>query len=422
MILNFSLNGNILACNLAGLFLFHIEDKQATMNLTYRDIDIQLRSREWKGNDMEFIVQYLSFFVVRGDAEGETADKGYKHYQTLMESEYTESELKEFLDGEFARTVKRKVERNPKNEQAPTKIGRFIVEPGYDLDSNPNYNMFARLRGAQTKDEFQQHSEELVQAYMNTSAIRGGALIIARAKLTKYFDEPFVFVMKCDFESKIATITDEHSLISQVEMAISAKNMKSIQYPHMPEEGMLEEWELKIHQASHARYFEDFLKFVEYEKSLPEIMNTQVMGMVQQYIEAVYDEESEERQREEEAIELWAASEKRELQEKWSHEQVVEATAALVEHKPDLEMKIKLDHISIKGLLADFGENIHIARLGDRYVLLIEGDTFQFEKGMSPIELLRPDELEDVLERMMQKQQAKHLAGIAAEDDDEPPF
>ncbi|PGW22273.1 hypothetical protein COD88_28110, partial [Bacillus cereus] len=27
----------------------------------------------------------------------------------------------------------------------------------------------------------------------------------------------------------------------------------------MPEEGMVEVGELKIHQASHARYFEDFL-------------------------------------------------------------------------------------------------------------------------------------------------------------------
>lgn len=369
--------------------------------------------------EMEFTVQYLSFFVVRG--EEERGEKGYKHYQTLDEMEYMNSTLRDFLDGEFVRTAKRKVERNPKTEQAPTKIGRFVVEPGHELDSNPNYNLFARLRGADDKEEFRRHSENLVRAYMNTSAIRGGALIVARARLTKYFDDPFVFVMKCDFEPKIATITDERSLVKKVEMAINAKNMKSIQYPHMPEEGMLEEWELKIHQASHARYFEDFLKFVEYEKSLPEIVNTRVLGLVQQYIDAVYEEESEERQQEEEAMEIWAASEKRELQERWSSEQVAEATAALVEQKPDLEMKLKLNHISVKALLADFGENIHIARLGDRYVVLIEGDTFQFEKGVSPVELLRPDQLEDVLARIEQKQ-TERPAYEGAEDDDAPPF
>jgi hypothetical protein len=37
-----------------------------------------------------------------------------------------------------------------------------------------------------------------------------------------------------------------------------------ISYPFMPEEGILEEHELKINQSSHARYFEDFLKYVEY--------------------------------------------------------------------------------------------------------------------------------------------------------------
>lgn len=50
------------------------------------------------------------------------------------------------------------------------------------------------------------------------------------------------------------------------------------QYPFMLEEGMMEENELKIHQASHARYFEDFLKFVAYGESMPVIMKTQVMN------------------------------------------------------------------------------------------------------------------------------------------------
>ena len=61
----------------------------------------------------------------------------------------------------------------------------------------------------------------------------------------------------------------------------------------MPEEGMVEVGELKIHQASHARYFEDFLKFVEYERSMPEIMKTQVMDMVYDQIEDVFEEGTE---------------------------------------------------------------------------------------------------------------------------------
>src|SRR5690625_6204763 len=88
--------------------------------------------------------------------------------------------------------------------------------------------------------------------------------------------------MKCDFEPKVATISDESTLIRHVEMAITTKNMKSIQYPHMPEEGMIEKNEVKIHQASHARYFQDFLKYVEYGESMPEIMKTQVKTMVEE--------------------------------------------------------------------------------------------------------------------------------------------
>lgn len=93
--------------------------------------------------------------------------------------------------------------------------------------------------------------------------------------------------------------------MNKVEMAINAKNMKSIMYPHMPEPGMMEVWELKIHQSSHARYFEDFLKFVEYEKSVPELMSDQVLGFVQQYVEQVYEDHPEEKERELEEMELW---------------------------------------------------------------------------------------------------------------------
>ena len=45
-------------------------------------------------------------------------------------------------------------------------------------------------------------------------------------------------------------------------MAITTKNMKSIQYPYMPEEGMVEEGELKIHQASHSGMYGYWMLFM----------------------------------------------------------------------------------------------------------------------------------------------------------------
>ena len=364
---------------------------------------------------MDFQMQYLSFFVIMTDGEETAASSGkrFKHFQTLDEDTYEDSEIKRFIDEEFTRIVKRKVERNPNTPNAPTKIGRFAVEPGYELGSNQNYNLFQRLRDADTKERFVGIADELIRIYMDTSAVRGGAFIVARAKLNTFFDEPFLFLLKCDFEPKIARISDEKSLISQVEMAISARSIKSIQYPYMPEDGMLEHWELKIHQASHARYFEDFLKYVTYEKPLPEVMGEQVIEMVQQYMTDKWqDEDSTERREEENAIEVWAASEKRDIQQYWTQEQVVEASQALVEQKPDLPFSFKLGKISVKGLLADFGDSIHIAHHNGRYVVVIEGDGFQFDKGMSPVELLQPPSLEDILP----------VIGTGARDEDGPAY
>jgi hypothetical protein len=256
---------------------------------------------------------------------------------------------------------------------------------------------------AETKEFFREANEQIVNAYIDTSAVRGGVLLVANAKLRKYFDEPFLFIMKCDFEPKVASISDETTLIRNVEMAITTKNMKSIQYPYMPEEGMIEEGELKIHQSSHARYFEDFLKFVDYEPSLPEIVKTQVIGMVQDHINETFQPESEEKEQIEASMEVWAASPKREIQERFSSDQVIEAAAQITEHSPEIELKLKMDHVSVNGLLSDFGETIHMAKVNGRYVLLIEADSILFEKGFSPIEFLKPDELANVIEKINQK-------------------
>ncbi|PJN85897.1 DUF3900 domain-containing protein, partial [Bacillus velezensis] len=219
----------------------------------------------------------------------------------------------------------------------------------------------------------------------------------------KYFEDKFVFMMKCDFEPKVARISDASSLIKKVEMAITTKNMKSIQYPYMPEEGMTEEHELKIHQASHARYFEDFLKFVEYGESMPEIMKSQVMNMVQEHVYETFEENSEELQQFEHDIEIWEASEKREIQERLDTHQVIEASAQIIEHTPEAELKMKVGETEIKGLLADFGESIHLAKVNGRYVALIEAETISFEKGSSPVEFHKPEGLHEVIERIRNK-------------------
>lgn len=352
---------------------------------------------------MDFQIQFLSFYVIHVDGKEEDATKQYKHFQTLDEAEYENSALKDFLDGELTKIAKRKVERHPKSEATPTKIGRFIVEPGHELDSNPNYNTFHRAITAENKETFQQVSEEFVATYLDTSAVRGGAFLVASAKPRKYFDDTFVFIMKCDFEPKVASIADESTLIRHVEMAITTKNMKSIQYPYMPEEGMVEPAEVKIHQASHARYFQDFLKFVEYGESITEITRSQVKTMMEEHFHEVYENDEEELERFEQEMEVWEASPTREIQERLTTNEVVEAAAQIVEHTPDMELKLKMDNTAVDSMLKDFGETVHLAKVNGRYILMVEADTVTFEKGASPIEFLKPDDLQEIIDKIGKK-------------------
>jgi hypothetical protein len=51
-----------------------------------------------------------------------------------------------------------------------------------------------------------------------------------------------------------------------------------------------------------------------------------------------------------------------------------------------------------------------LASHNGRYVILIEGDNFEFERGVSPVELLQPDDISIVLERMRKRAQEEEEA------------
>ncbi|TQR36669.1 DUF3900 domain-containing protein [Brevibacillus brevis] len=371
---------------------------------------------------MNFTIDWLSFYLME-QPEEEDGIKQVRMTRYLGHDEYQKSELKDFLDGEFARIAKRKVEMNPKTEGTPTKLGQFVLEPGHPLDSNPNYALLNRLLAAETPGESKEPCQELIQSYLRTSQVRGGVMIVVRTRLD-LIDERYVFILKCDFEQKTAVITDEKSLISNVRMAINAKNMKSLMYPYMIESGMNDPYHVKIHQFSHARYFEEFLRFIEYPQTMTQIVSEEVISLARQHIEYTYPEESEERVREEEAIELIAASPKRELAEKWEHETVMEAMQIITDRQPEVELKFKLDHMQIRTLLADYGTNLHIAKVNGRYLVLLEGEQLQFERGMSPVEFLKPKALTDIVKEIEERSQnvAYTPMSMPTEDDDNPPW
>lgn len=359
---------------------------------------------------MKFVIDWLAFYLIE-QPEQEDAPKQVRMSRHMGHDEYEKSELRDFLDGEYARIAKRKVEPNPKSEGTPTKLGQFVLEPGHPLESNPNYALLQRLLAAETPLESKEPCQELVQSYLRTSQVRGGVLIVVRTRL-ELLDERYLFILKCDFEQKTAVITDEKSLISNVQMAINAKNMKSLMYPYMIESGMNDPYHVKIHQFSHARYFEEFLRYIEYPQTVSQIVSEEVISLARQHIQYQYPEESEERQREEEAIELIAASPKRELSEKWEHDTVMEAMQIITDRQPEVELKFKLDHMQIRALLADYGSNLHIAKVNGRYLLVLEGEMLQFERGVSPVEFVKPKSLAEIVREL----EARSSAGPAAQE------
>jgi hypothetical protein len=97
------------------------------------------------------------------------------------------------------------------------------------------------------------------------------------------------------------------------------------------------------------------------------------------------------------------------------------ATMRIVEQQPEVDLKFKLDGITVRAKLADYGESIHVAELNGRYVLLIEGSSFQFEKGFSPVELLHPESFEDVARKLIDKP-VRPASPLPPAGDDEVPW
>nr|WP_281251865.1 DUF3900 domain-containing protein [Virgibacillus ndiopensis] len=129
-------------------------------------------------------MQYLSFYLIQVDGNGQSKDKRYKHLQTLDNTSYEDSPLKTFLVGELTKIVKR-------NMRSQKVVLRKLADLLSDrvMGSNPNYNLFQKVRFAESTQDFQKVVEEIVQLYMDTSAIRGGALLVASTKLTKFFED-----------------------------------------------------------------------------------------------------------------------------------------------------------------------------------------------------------------------------------------
>lgn len=67
---------------------------------------------------MDFEIKFLSFYVIQVEGKDDQANKQFKHFQTLDTEEFEESELKDFLDGELKKIVKRKAERHPQSEHS----------------------------------------------------------------------------------------------------------------------------------------------------------------------------------------------------------------------------------------------------------------------------------------------------------------
>ena len=74
-----------------------------------------------------------------------------------------------------------------------------------------------------------------------------------------------------------------------------------------------------------------------------------------------------------------------------------------MEHTPEAELRMTVGSTSVKGLLADFGDTIHLGKINGKYVLLLEADSIVFEKGVSPIEFHKPDDLMEIVERISRK-------------------
>ncbi|MBD2863854.1 DUF3898 domain-containing protein [Paenibacillus sp. IB182363] len=75
----------------------------------------------------------------------------------------------------------------------------------------------------------------------------------------------------------------------------------------------------------------------------------------------------------------------------------------IVEQQPEVDLKFKLDGITVRAKLADYGESVHVAELNGRYVLL------------------HPESFEDVARKLIDKP-VRPASPLPPAGDDEVPW
>jgi transcription elongation GreA/GreB family factor len=79
-------------------------------------------------------------------------------------------------------------------------------------------------------------------------------------------------------------------------------------------------------------------------------MKTQVMHMLQEHTHEKFKDNSEELHKFEQSLEVWEASEKREIQKRLETHQVMEAAAQIIEHTPEAELRMTVGSTSVKDM------------------------------------------------------------------------
>ncbi|TGV12677.1 DUF3898 domain-containing protein, partial [Mesorhizobium sp. M00.F.Ca.ET.186.01.1.1] len=65
----------------------------------------------------------------------------------------------------------------------------------------------------------------------------------------------------------------------------------------------------------------------------------------------------------------------------------------------------------------------HIAKVNGRYVVILEGEQLQFERGVSPVEFAKPKSLAEIVQEIESRSSySPPLAAMPGEPDDTPPW
>ncbi|MBW7877228.1 MAG: DUF3900 domain-containing protein [Candidatus Cloacimonetes bacterium] len=348
---------------------------------------------------MEWELVYLSIYRFYQDDEDKR--RTMEEIATLSANDSYEDRfpfLQEYLSDMIRQAKGKKASLSP---SASCRAWRFRIE---DEAGQEDKNLCDALLGSVSKSTFQNHAQILAQRYTRIPKSRNGLLFVLNANTMQGKNlAPSLLIFKADFRS--AALVNEDKAIKENHEILLSDLKKCMWYPHF--DGFNHNLDqIRIFQSSASDYFQKLLNVVDLPDSVDiaeEALREELFEIHPEVYEKYFQIPEQERHQKREVFgeRRYVAEEDLLEPEKVAQLAVKAQIRNIDQNAKPLRLRLNIDGgLKFEGSIDLLGQTFFFAKHGDEKILILRGDKFETKSHYQPIEFLKLESLESVIQKL----------------------